>query len=189
MGNAILEDLARIRGELAKLKTLKITVGVQADAGTNIHGKSVVADDTLIMIAGVHEYGITIKMTDKMRRYLGAMGLFSDDGKSESKGGQKGYVNIPERSFIRKAYDTGKSVIDKTAKEAFADMMQGNIDAKGVAEAIGKAAVEATVGIMGADAKPIIEFSAEQRKQSTSGAPLHDTGNLLNHITYKIEGG
>ena len=188
--NPIREDIARIKPELVKLKEISITVGVQSAEGVNIHGDSVSTDDDLLMIAGVHEYGMTIKMTDKMRRYLGAMGLFDDsEDYTPPSGNKKGYINIPERSFIRVSYDMGRNELSKVANKAIGDMIQGKIDARGVAKALGEAAVGIAVGIMGADAKPISKFTAKQRKDSSTGAPLHDTGNLLNHVTYRIEGG
>lgn len=188
--NQILDDLARIRRELTALSKMKISVGVQSVEGTNIHGDNVSADNTLLMIGSVHEYGCTIKMTDKMRRYLGAMGLFSDGGKKGDEppaGHQKGYVNIPERSYIRAFFDTNKNRLYDTANEAISEMLQGKIGARQAAEEIGKAAVELTVGMMGANSKAVSEFAADHRKQNKTGAPLYDTGNLQNHITYVIE--
>lgn len=44
------EDMARIKRELEKLQGLKIHVGIMGDAGSD-----------LLTIAGVHEYGATIR--------------------------------------------------------------------------------------------------------------------------------
>ena len=48
------EDMARIKRELEKLQGLKIHVGIMGDAGSHI-----------LTIAGVHEYGATIRAHDK----------------------------------------------------------------------------------------------------------------------------
>jgi hypothetical protein len=179
--NPVIDDLRRIQRELAALRKIKITVGVQTEDGVNIHGQTASADDTLMKIAHVHEYGMTIQVTSRMRGFLHSIGLHLKPTTD--------YVNIPERSFIRAAYEKGRTALSDTKTQIIADLIAGKIDAMGAAEALGKAAVELTVGMMGADAKPVTDFTLEHRKESKTGAPLHDTGNLLNHITYRIEGG
>jgi phage gpG-like protein len=180
MSNPVIENLQRIRRELERLKKITITIGVQEEAGVNIHGANVSASGHMMMIAHVHEYGCTIKVTPKMRAFLHYAGLHLQETTE--------HVNIPERSFIRAARATGQNQMKAVAAQAMANMVKGKIDAPGVAHALGKAAVELTVGLLGADAKPIGDFAAEQRKGSSTGAPLHDTGALLNHITYSVEG-
>jgi hypothetical protein len=179
--NPMLEDMRRIERGFKKLKALNVIIGVQAADGMNVHGNSASADDHMLMVAAVHEYGCTIKVTPKMRAYLHRAGLHLKKTTT--------HIHIPERSFIRASHDAGQAILSNTAKQAVDDMMHGNIDAKGVAEALGKAAVEITTGMLGADAKPITPFAAKRRKKSTANVPLHDTRDLFDHITYHIEGG
>ena len=99
--NPIIEDLARIKRELTALGKMRLKVGILGKEGSE-----------MLMIANVHEYGMTLKMSDAMRRYLGAMGLFSgDDNYTPPAGHQTGYINIPERSYIRASFDTGQQSI------------------------------------------------------------------------------
>ena len=48
-------------------------------------------------LAGIHEYGCKIKVTDKMRAYLHSQGLHLKDSTE--------YITIPERAFLRNGYD------------------------------------------------------------------------------------
>lgn len=59
------------------------------------------------MIAGVHEFGCRIEVTDKMRGYLGSLGLHL---KKETT-----HIMIPERSFIRTGADrAGEAIVEKS---------------------------------------------------------------------------
>lgn len=176
--NPVLEDLARIRREVQILAQMKIHVGIQGNAGSD-----------LLMIANVHEFGATIKMTDKMRRYLGAMGLFDGDGNyTPPAGHQTGYINIPERSFIRASYDTGKQKMDRIVREALDKMVTGERDAAGTMNAIGAQLAQMTQNYIneGNAKPPKSEFTQSRSSQHT---PLVDSGRLVGSITWEVEGG
>ena len=57
----------------------------------------------------VHEYGVTIKVTDKQRRYLHAIGLHL---KADTK-----TINIPERAPVRITLMDNKDAIAKAIME------------------------------------------------------------------------
>lgn len=176
--NPALEDIRRIRRELLALSKMKIHIGIQGDE-----------DSELLKIASVHEYGCTIKMTDKMRRYLGAMGLFdSDEGYTPSSGHQAGYINIPERSFIRASYDAGKQGIDGVARMAVDRIIKGEWTANQAAENIGLFCVQMTQGFIneGNVKPPKGKFAQSQSSQYTT---LYDSGRLVGSISFEIEEG
>ncbi len=169
-------DLARIKRELTALSHMEIHVGIQGDE-----------DSEMLIIASVHEFGATIKMTDKMRRYLGAIGLFdSDEDYTPPAGHQKGYINIPERSFIRASYDTGKKGIDGVVRMAFDRIIKGEWSAEQAADNIGLFCVQMTQNFIntGSVKPPKGKFTQERSTQYTT---LYDSGRLVGSITYKIE--
>lgn len=173
-------ELARIKKELQALQGMEIHVGIQGDAGSD-----------LLRIASVHEYGATIKMTDKMRRYLGAMGLF-DDGDGDEKytppeGAKKGYVNIPERSFIRASYDTGMGELSQICAAAIRHIYYDGWTAEQAANSIGAQAVQMTQSFIDAGIDPPKSKFTQER--STQKTPLVDSGRLRESITWEIEGG
>ena len=135
-------EMARIKREIAALRSLTVHVGIMGDAGGD-----------LLMIAGVHEYGATIHAKNVKHLAIpltaeakdaGSPRSFSDlefipispgygylvREKPEAKG--KAYdpdnydwlymlvesVEIPERSFIRASFDNGGDTLEKLCKEA-----------------------------------------------------------------------
>ena len=171
-------DLERLKRELASLEKMTLYIGVQGDAGSD-----------MLMIARVHEYGLLLKMSDKMRRYLGAAGLFdSDDNYTPRPGSRQGYVNIPERSFIRASYDTGQRELQEYVNTAIAKVIDGRKTAREAMEEIGLRAAQMTQNFMGGATIPPqnTKFTLSRKGAQT---PLIDSGRLVGSITYQIEGG
>ncbi len=57
----ITEELERIKQELKRLGRMKIIIGIQGVAGENAEGEMVKASADIMTIAGIHEFGATIK--------------------------------------------------------------------------------------------------------------------------------
>lgn len=97
----IIHDESNVREFLKMLEELSRThleIGIFGDSGGDI-----------LMIANVQEFGCKIKVTDKMRNYLHARGIHLKVDTKE--------INIPERSFVRGAFDNEKgNMIDKGDK-------------------------------------------------------------------------
>lgn len=72
------------------------------------------------MIAGVHEFGCRIEVTDKMRGYLGTLGLHL---KKETT-----HIVIPERSFIRTGADGGVGAVVEKARELVPQALAGRVN-------------------------------------------------------------
>ena len=168
--NAVLENLLRIQRDLAALQRMKIHVGIQGDENSEV-----------IMIANVHEYGCTIKVTPKMRVFLHSIGLHL---KATTE-----HINIPERSFIRASYETGGQDIDAIVKKAFVRVIKGELTPKQAAEAIGAQCAQLTQQYID-DNKvepPVGEFTQERKSQFTT---LYESGtHIRDRITFKVEGG
>lgn len=130
----------------------------------------------ILMIAHVQEFGIQIKITDKMRRYLRMMGLFLKDSTT--------HINIPERSFIRRTVDEKENDILKFKNERIDKMIDGNMTAIEYLNELGKYMVELTKEtLIKLDSPKNHPFTANQKGSSN---PLIDTGKLLESISYEI---
>ena len=167
-------ELERIKTELKALQALKIHVGIQGDA-----------DSYLLMIAGVHEYGATIRAKNvknlaipisreaegkSPRDFQGLFFITSEEGHlfgvTDKGNGKFNFlflllpsVTIPARSFIRGSFAHGKTELAEAMTQAY--IMKG-ID------------------------PPKSSITMETTK---SGKPLYSTGRLYQSITYEIEEG
>ena len=197
-------ELQRIKTELSALGKLTIHVGIQGTAGSDI-----------LTIAGVHEYGATIRAKNVKNLAIPL------DKKSEGKsprdfpglffirakdtGNLFGVtsawwkkklnflfppgpsVTIPERSFIRASYDTGQSELEAACRAAVDHIMLEGGTAKEAAEIIGARAVAMTQQyILDGIDPPKSDITMNTAKTPT---PLYDSGRLLHSISYEIEEG
>src|SRR5690625_1811632 len=105
-------------GQLKSLSMMKIELGIVAPSG-----------DILYTIAHVHEYGVNIKVTDKMR------GWFLSQGMPLRKGTT--HIKIPERSYFRTGFDANKGAIETRIEEKLNAVLQGNSTAYELREEIG----------------------------------------------------
>lgn len=206
----IVPFLKQVRNEMQTLNHLKIKIGIQGDA-----------DSEILTIARVHEYGATItaknvknlcipinsKSYDKSPRDFqdlffitsGAghvFGVIEKKTKRKSKDGDNleflflllPSVTIPERSFIRAGYDHNKNKLAEIVQQEIAEIYQGRQTARKAAEWIGGKAVELIQEYM-TDASHFTPKGDIQRARAPSYAdsPLMVTGRLRNSITYKVE--
>lgn len=80
-------------------------------------------------LAAIHEYGLDIEVTPKMRAFLHRKGLHLKKSTT--------HIHIPERSFLRAGYDKHRDEILKKAGKLLADVTAGNITARGCYQAVG----------------------------------------------------
>lgn len=212
------EDMARIKRELEKLHGCKIHVGIMGDAGSRI-----------LTIAGVHEYGATIRAHDKKltipldKEAKGkSPSEFNDldwipghnpgvsflarkkkrrakNKKSEGLSPSSDYnpddytwmymlvdsVTIPERSFIRASYDSGKNVIENLCKEAIDGIIDKHWTAEEAADYIGSESLKMTQNYFNTQLSP--PKSEITQRTSTQYQPLVETKELYLKIVYKVE--
>lgn len=167
--NPVLEDLARLKRELTALGKMTVHVGILGEA-----------DSEMLMIANVHEYGCTIKVTPKMRAFLHYMGIHLKKDTDT--------VNIPERSYIRSSFDTGQAELAKTVENAIGKVIQGQKTARDAMEEIGLLAAQMTQQFIneGNVTPKDSDFTLEHKSQKTT---LVDSGRLVLSITHEVRGG
>lgn len=144
-------DTNRIPELVQQLKSLnkrKVQLGIVAPSG-----------DKMYMVAWVHEFGIDIQVTPKMR------GWFLGQGMPISKNQTK--ITIPERSYFRSGYDANSSSIGLEADKIVDQLLQGEISAYDARESLG-------------------EFAADKVRGNVSNVGLVKTGALRDAIGYRV---
>lgn len=129
-------------------------------------------------LAGIHEYGCNIPVTEKMRKYLHSQGLHLKPTTTE--------IHIPERSFLRTGHDTHIDEVLENAERLLPLVLSGELP---VDDYLGS-----TLGEMLKDA--IADYATEL---STPGNhpftisrkgrndPLDDCGDMIAAIDYEVE--
>ena len=126
-------------------------------------------------LAGIHEYGCKIPVTDKMRKYLAAQGLHL---KKSTK-----YITIPERSFLRAGHDQYADEVVKNCEMAIGQVIDGKMSIDTWLDAYGQMLAD-KIKLYMRDLKspPNHPYTIEQKGSSN---PLIDTGNLVESITWE----
>ena len=135
-----------------------------------------VFDGEQAYIAGIHEYGCRIPVTQKMRGWVGAHGLHLRKGTE--------WITIPERSFLRAGFDAHISDVNSLADQLIAALADGTIDADTVLEAVGTQLEGDIKEYATALRDPANHpFTVEQKSSSN---PLVDTGAMIGAITHRV---
>ena len=80
-------------------------------------------------LAGIHEFGIDIPVTNKMRAFLHGVGVHLRKSTT--------VIKIPERSFLRNGFDTNTDALQALGKKLASDALtDGDVDS--MLEAFGK---------------------------------------------------
>lgn len=128
-------------------------------------------------LAGIHEYGCKILVTDKMRAYLHSQGLHL---KADTR-----YITIPERAFLRNGFDTNKDDVMKDAEQVLPSVLDGSLSTDEFLKMVGMIlSSEIKDFAQQLDSPPLHPFTVK-RKGSTN--PLVDTGGMIGAITYEVE--
>lgn len=132
----------------------------------------------LEMIARVHEFGATIRVTPKMRAFLHHKGLHLKATTNT--------IVIPERSFIRAGFRENEKKFVKHSKDMLIKAIKEGVNPELVFDRLGNELVG-----------DIQDYAVELRnpenhpftvKQKGSDNPLVDTGRMIGEITHKVEG-
>lgn len=128
-------------------------------------------------LAAIHEYGCTIKVTDKMRAYLHSTGLHLKPTTT--------HITIPERAFLRNGYDENKDDVLNKVENLVGDVIGGTLSADQFMETIGlllsgKIKDYATE----LNSPPNHPYTVENKG---SANPLVDSGDMIGAISYKVE--
>lgn len=152
----------QIKAEFEKLAGKAIEVGV--------------FDGEAAWLAGIHEFGCTIPVTDKMRGWFKAQGHPLSPSKK--------VIVIPERSFIRAGFDANVGDVNKLADQLVSAVAAGQISADVLLDAVGTE-MEGRVKTYARDlsSPPDSGFTTERKGSSN---PLVDTGNMIGSITHRV---
>lgn len=156
-----------IETEVKKLGTKDIEIGLWGTGSP---------DENLAYRGSIHEYGTEIKVTEKMRGFLGHIGLHL---KATTK-----YITIPERSFMRSTYDKENKNWYSFFLKSMDQMYRGFWKASHVVDAVGqKVKSDIQTTIEKGDFKKLHDITKERKGSSK---PLIDTGDMKNRIDYKV---
>lgn len=145
----------------------------------SINGKKVITGPTGTRnrnLAKIHEYGVNINVTDKMRGYLASQGLHLKASTT--------VIHIPERSFIRNGWDSNANNILNKIEGLVADVIQGasvQTLTDGTGDLVVKALKEYARDL---DSPSLHPFTIERKG---SDDPLIDSGSMVGSIDYETK--
>lgn len=155
--------IPEIKANMKSMKARTVTIGA-------LEGESA-------WLAGIHEYGCTIRVTPKMRAYLHGQGLHLKDSTT--------VIKIPERSFLRSTFDSENDRIMKQTERAIGQVVSGAMSVDDMLDLCGQQFATAIKGkIVEISSPPNHPYTVEQKGSSN---PLVDTGGLVESITWKVE--
>lgn len=137
---------------------------------------------------------MTVRDDDKKwRAYLDQMskisgleataGIFDDDIAEYASFNEFGTADIPERPFMRNAFDLGRRDIDKASVDAVNEVIDGvrlKVALQGVADVMRDLIVES---IKGGDFKPLKRSTAVAKGHAT---PLRETDAMVRSIEARV---
>lgn len=129
-------------------------------------------------LARVHEYGVDIEVTDKMRRFFVAK--FGVGLKASTK-----FIRIPERSFLRAGSVLAEQAVITKAKEFVPQALLGNVDVELLFEALGME-LRSEIQEYAVDLRSPSNASLTVENKGSSN-PLVDTGNMINSMEVIVE--
>lgn len=128
-------------------------------------------------LAGIHEYGCKIKVTDKMRAYLHGQGLHLK--------GSTEHITIPERAFLRNGYDGSKEEVLGNTEAVLREVLAGDIPPELLLRQVGEwMASHIRDYAVGFDSPPNHPFTVDRKGSSN---PLVDTGDMVNAVSYEVK--
>lgn len=126
-------------------------------------------------LAGIHEYGCDIPVTDKMRAYLHRQGLHLKDSTT--------HIKIPERSFLRNGHDENVDRVLTQTGRAIGQVIAGKMSVDDLLDLYGEQMATAIKTYMrDLSSPPNHPYTVEQKGSSN---PLIDTGQLLESIIWE----
>lgn len=129
------------------------------------------------MIAHVHEYGVDIVVTERMRAYLHHIGIHLRKDTT--------HIRIPERSFIRSGWDNHEDEIMDEIESFVGDLLERGVDARTFLDMIGtKIEGKLKYQLQEVSDPPLSSVTIENKGSSN---PLIDTGSLLDSITHRMK--
>lgn len=133
-------------------------------------------DSDILMIARVHEFGVKVTVTPKMRGYLHHIGIHLKPSTQ--------HINIPERSFIRASFDEEQAKIISAGEKLIKQVIMLRTPVRTFFDVMGEYIVGLVRNYLVDLQSPSNHPVTVQRKGSSN--PLIDTGRLRDSITHKV---
>ena len=126
-------------------------------------------------LAGIHEYGCDIPVTEKMRVFLHRQGLHLKESTT--------HIHIPERSFLRTGFDENRDDVKEKAVKMVADVAAGRMSESALYSGVG---IELSSKIkdyaIGLNSPGNHPFTTDRKGSSN---PLVDSGDMISGITWR----
>lgn len=132
-------------------------------------------------LAGIHEYGCRIEVTDRMRAYLHSQGLHLKDS--------TGYITIPERAFLRNGYDQAKDEVVGNAAAVLCDVISGHMSVHMFLDDVVGLPLESAIKdyATALDNPPNHPFTIARKGSSNPLVGGPGGGGMIDSITHKVE--
>lgn len=144
--------------------------------GTNIK-VGLFGGGDIVMIGAVHEYGVDINVTPKMRAWFAYQGY---PLKKDTT-----VIHIPERSFLRSGFDENIEEITRKVESLLPNVLEDGISADAFMDMVGLEFAGLIQKKLRDLRDPANSSMTTERKGSTN--PLIDTGRLVGAISHKVE--
>ena len=170
-------------------RDVSVKVGIIGEQGSKKHPDS---DLTMADLGAIHEFGATIKATDKLRGFF-----YHHFGIQKSKDP----IVIPARSFLRASLLTreGKKVLRKAVGDQLSTDREfnkavGEADSNlltDIANILGLTAIKRVQEAFASSGfgqwAPITEFTKQHRIGDPDNPPLDSTGDLKDSVWYEVK--
>ena len=131
-------------------------------------------------LAGIHEYGCRIPVTDKMRAFFRAK--FGISLKKTTT-----HIVIPERSFLRSGFDAYHLGVLDTADRMLAEVLSGNLPVADLYEAVGgELRGKIKLYAQNLSSPPNAPLTIKNKGSSN---PLVDLGDMIRGIEFHVKKG
>ena len=162
----------------AKIKTVKNRIPSIEKNIKELNGRGVqvgVLSGEHKWLASIHEYGMEIEITPKMRKWLHANGLHVKNSTT--------HIVIPERSFLRGGYDENIDAVVKTSDALLADVLSGTMSEDVFLELVGTLLRDRIKDYATSlNSPPNHPFTVGRKGGSN---PLVDTGDMIGGIDWR----
>ena len=138
-----------------------------------------VLDGDHAWLAGIHEFGCVISVTEKMRAFLHANGIHLKKDTTQ--------IVIPERSFLRTGFDSCHEEVVGTVEKALSGYLVSGQHVEILLKQCGKQ-LASQIKAYARDLKEPAKSDASKVLGTKNSNPLIETGEMINGITYRIEG-
>lgn len=156
------DKLTEMQVQLEGMKAKKVKVGaLQGDHA---------------WLAGIHEYGLDIEVTPKMRAFLHHQGLHLKDSTT--------HIRIPERSFLRSGHDANIDRVMQQTNRAISQVLAGKMSVDDMLDLCGQQLATAIKTYARDLSNPANHpYTIEQK--GSSNPLVGTTGQMIEGITWK----